>query len=153
MVILLVGILAAVAIPEFVDFRTDAKNAATQGALGGWRAAIAVARAAIALREDSLAPTYPVITEVRSNAYNASHPVLTGTAVLDKSAGIPKNPWTLSTLPASHFSSVADCTGSTQGDVLATPADDRGWCYNPSNGTIWANSHRNKGVDATENSF
>ncbi len=153
MVILLVGILAAVAIPEFVDFRSDAKNAATQGALGGMRAAIAVGRAAIALREDSTAPVYPVVTEMRGNAFNASHPVLSGTAIMDKSAGIPSNPWTLSTLPSAHFSSIADCTGVTQGDLLATPADDRGWCYNPSNGTIWANSHKNKAVDSTENSF
>ena len=47
MVILLVGILAAVAIPEFIDLRRDARNAATQGALGGVRSAIAVARAVI----------------------------------------------------------------------------------------------------------
>jgi MSHA pilin protein MshA len=155
MVILLIGILAAVAIPEFVDFRTDAKNAATQGALGGMRAAVAVGRAAIALREDTTAPAYPVITEMRTNAYNASHPVLlaAATTIMDKSAGIPKNPWTLSTLPAAHYSSIADCTGLAQGVVLDTPADDRGWCYNPTDGTVWANSHKNKGVDATENTF
>lgn len=156
MVILLVGILAAVAIPEFVDFRTNAKNAATQGGLGGLRSALAVARAAIALREDSTAPSYPVITELRTNAYNASHPVLLAAAagIMDKSSGIPKNPWTLSTLPVAHFSSIADCTGLTQGALLATPADTRGWCYNPSNGQIWANSHANQvAAGATENSY
>lgn len=156
MVILLVGILAAVAIPEFVDFRTDAKNAATQGALGGMRAAVAVARAAIALREDATAPQYPVITEMQGNAFNASHPVLlaASTTILDKSAGIPKNPWTLSTLPAAHFNSIADCTGISQAALLGTPADDRGWCYNPTNGNVWANSHKNKAAAAaTENTF
>ncbi len=152
MVILLVGILAAVAIPEFVDFRTDAKISATQGALGGMRAAIAVARASIALKEDAAAPDYPVITEMRANAFNASHPVLTGTNIMDKSGGIPKNPWTLSTAPADAFGSIADCTGITQGEVLGTPADDRGWCYNPSSGTVWANS-RKDGSNAAENSF
>lgn len=53
MIILLLSVMAAVAIPNFIDFRTDAKNAATKGALGGMRSAIAVARSAIALKEDS----------------------------------------------------------------------------------------------------
>ncbi len=156
MVILLVGILSAVAIPEFVDMRRDARNAATQGAVGGLRSALAVARAAIALREDTTAPSYPVITEMRANAYNASHPILLAAAagIMDKSSGIPKNPWTLSTLPSAHFSSIADCTGVTQGNQLATPADDRGWCYNPSNGQMWANSHLNGvAAAATENTY
>ncbi len=156
MVVLLVGILAAVAIPEFVDMRSSARNAATQGALGGMRSALSVARAAIALREDTTAPSYPVITEMRTNAYNASHPILlaAGLGVMGKSAGIPKNQWTLSTLPVAHFSSIADCTGVTQGQILATPADERGWCYNPSNGQIWANSHQNAAaVAATENTY
>ncbi len=156
MVVLLVGILAAVAIPEFVDMRSSARNAATQGAVGGLRSALSVARAAIALREDSTAPSYPVITELRTNAYNASHPVLlaAGAGIMDKSSGIPKNPWTLSTLPSGHFNSIADCTGLTQGVQLATPADDRGWCYNPSNGQIWANSHLNAAAAAaTENTY
>jgi MSHA pilin protein MshA len=154
MVILLVGILAAVAIPEFIDFRNDARNAAVQGAVGGLRSAVAVARAAIALREDTTSPDYPVLTEMRGNAFNASHPILSGTAILDKSAGIPSNPWTLSTLPVSHFNSIADCSGTNQGEVLGNPADDRGWCYNPSNGQVWANSDRNTASDAkTENSF
>ncbi len=156
MVILLVGILSAVAIPEFVDMRRDARNAATQGAIGGVRSALSVARAAIALREDTGAPSYPVITEMRANAYNASHPVLLASAqvILGKTAGIPKNPWTLSTLPVAHFSSIADCTAVTQNQMLATPADDRGWCYNPTNGQFWANSHQNGvAAAATENTY
>ncbi len=156
MVILLVGILSAVAIPEFIDMRRDAKNAATQGAVGGLRSALAIARAAIALREDTAAPAYPVITEVRTNAYNASHPIMLAASgrIMDQSSGIPKNPWTLSTVPAVHFNSVADCTGVTQGELLGTPADNRGWCYNPSNGQIWANSRLNTGIPgALENSY
>jgi prepilin-type N-terminal cleavage/methylation domain-containing protein len=152
MVILLVGILAAVAIPEFVDFRRDARNAAAQGAIGGMRSAITIARAAIALREDSTTPRYPVISEFRANAFNASHPTLSGTNIMDISSGIPQNPWTLSTLPNAHFSSIADCAGLTQNVLLATPADDRGWCYNATNGQIWANSDRNTS-SPTENAY
>jgi len=159
MVILLLGILAAIAIPNFIDFRTDAKNAAVQGGLGTLRAGIAIAVAAIQLRED---PTtnplkYPSWAEMAANKYLAvDHPVLfsQGEFILDSGSGIPKNPWTLSTLPAADFTSIADCTGLTKSDVLDTPADDRGWCYNPTNGNIWANSHKNLSLTAqTENSF
>ena len=52
MVILLLGILMTVAIPNFQDFRTEARNAATNAALGGIRSALAISRAAIALKED-----------------------------------------------------------------------------------------------------
>ena len=50
MVVLLLSILAAVAIPNFFDFRTDEKNSSVQGSIGGIRTAIAIARAAIALK-------------------------------------------------------------------------------------------------------
>ena len=36
-VIVILGILATVAMPKFVDLTNQAKNAATQGALGGLR--------------------------------------------------------------------------------------------------------------------
>ncbi len=159
MVILLLGILSAIAIPNFIDFRTDAKNASVQGGLGTLRAGVAIAVAAIQLREDPTAAPlkYPSHAEMAANKYLvADHPVLTaqGEYILDSGSGIPKNPWTLSTLPASHFTSIADCTGKAKADVLDTPADDRGWCYNPSNGNIWANSHANKSLTAqTENTF
>ncbi len=159
MVILLVGILAAIAIPNFIDFRTDAKNAAASGALGTFRAGIAIAVAAIQLRED---PTqtpakYPTHAEMVANVYQiAEHPVLAGTGenILDSGSGIPKNPWTLTTLPASHYTSIADCVGLTKATVLDTPADNRGWCYNSSNGNLWANSSKNGAVALpTENTF
>lgn len=159
MVILLLGILAAIAIPNFIDFRTDAKNAATHGALGTFRAGIAIAVAAIQLREDpTTSPAkYPTHAEMVANQYQvAQHPVLAGTGenILDSGSGIPKNPWTLSTLPAAHFTSIADCTALAKGTVLGTPADDRGWCYNPSNGNLWANSAKNGAIaSTTENAF
>lgn len=159
MVILLLGILSAIAIPHFIDFRTDAKNAATSGALGTFRAGIAIAIAAIQLREDpTTSPArYPTHAEMVANKFLvASHPVLTasGEYILDSGAGIPKNPWTLSTLPSTHFNSIADCNALAKGTVLGTPADSRGWCYNAVNGNIWPNSALNgSGAALTENTF
>jgi MSHA pilin protein MshA len=42
MVIVIIGILAAVAIPKFVGLTTEAKKAATQGGLGAIRSAVAI---------------------------------------------------------------------------------------------------------------
>lgn len=156
MVILLLGILAAIAIPNFIDFRTDAKNAATQGALGTFRAGVAIAIAAIQLREDPTAnvPRYPTALEMQANAFDGSHPVLSGSNILDSGSGTPRNPWTMSTLPNSHFTSIADCDSLAKGTVLGTPADDRGWCYNGANGNLWANSSKNgAGGAVTENTY
>ena len=48
MVIVILGILAAVAIPKFVDLSSDAKLAATQGVAGAINSAFAVNYAAVA---------------------------------------------------------------------------------------------------------
>ncbi len=46
MVIVILGILAVVAVPRFIDLRTDAQVAARDGVVGSVRAAIALAYAA-----------------------------------------------------------------------------------------------------------
>lgn len=153
MVVLLVGLLSAVAIPLFIDFRTDAKNAATKGALGAMRSAINISVAAIALREASTTPRYPTYSEMSGNAYDSNHPVLAGNTIVDPSAGIPTNPWTKSTAPASTENFIYDCSLDAKGTLLNTPNNDRGWCYNSNTGQIWANSNLNGDPVNTENTF
>lgn len=161
LVILLVGILAAVAIPNFIDFRTDARNAAVQGALGALRSGIAVARAAIALRETNTAPPYPTVTEFWANAFNGSHPNLSAISanIMDPAGGIPPNPWTVSTAQVNQFNSIFDCTSATSKPTILTGANEgqMGWCYydaTGSSGMIWANSSGNGGAtQKTENNY
>lgn len=151
MVILLVAILAAVAIPQFIDFRKEAKDSATKGALGALRAGIAIAVSAIALREDpaTIPPAYPTLAELAGNTYLAAdpnrHPAMAGKNIVDASQGIADNPWT-------NTKTVQDCTGLAKGTLLAAPNNDNGWCYNPTAGTLWANSDLNGGP-TTENNF
>lgn len=153
MVILLLGILAAVAIPNFQDMRTDARNSAIKGALGGLRSAIAIARATIALKEDVVAPPYPTTLEMQANIYLGSHPVLSAIAttatkrIMDASAGIPQNPWSMTTIPLVQQSSIFNCDTLTKGFVRSTAGQtDFGWCYNQTSGEFWANSSRNGGT-------
>lgn len=160
MVILLLAILAAVAIPNFIDFRSDARNAATNGGLGAFRTAIAVATSAIALREDptiGTLPKYPNISEMWANAFLSvspnSHPVLAAanTNIMDPAEGFPPNPWTVSGSPPNTYNSIFDCTGLSKGQIL-TASPNEGWCYASPTGYFWANSDVNKAA-VTENEF
>ncbi len=152
--LILLGILLAVALPSFMDMKKDAKNAATLGSIGGIRAAVGIARATIALREDIGVPVYPKSGEMQANQYHgAYHPVLSGQYIMDPSTGFPKNPWTLATLPESHFRSVVDCTSLSKGILNSVSGSDlRGWCYNETSGEAWANSAFN-GDSETENRY
>lgn len=158
MVILLLAILAAIAIPNFIDFRTEAKNAATHGALGAMRAAVAVATAAIALKEDpaGATPKYPTILEMQGNTYTGSHPVLNALSsvnkkILDDADGVPRNPWTLSTVPLSQANSIWDCAAMTKTFLRsATDETDLGWCYNGATGQVWPNSDKNGATAAID---
>lgn len=157
LVILVLGILAAIAIPNFTDFRSDARNASTQGGLGAIRSAVSVARAAIALKEDSSTPNYPAIAEMQTNAFQAaSHPKLAaaGEKIMDNTSGFPVNPWSLSTIPVGQQSSIYDCGTMSLGAVRTTASQiDHGWCYKGSTGNFWANSDRNGSAGTTENSY
>lgn len=57
MVIILLGILAAVAIPRFIDMSGEAKKSSTKGILGGVRGAVSIAYANNALRGHAGYPT------------------------------------------------------------------------------------------------
>jgi len=151
MVILLLSILAAVAIPNFQDMRTEARDAALKAGLGGVRSAIAVARATISLREDVGTPPYPTILEMQQNIYFGSHPILSSIAttankrIVDGSAGFPVNPWSMTTIPLSEQDSVIDCSTLAKGNIRsATGITEFGWCYNQTSGEFWANTDRNQ---------
>jgi len=151
MVILLVAILAAVAIPQFIDFGKDARDAATEGALGAMRAAVSIGASAISVKESPLTSpaTYPTLAELQANKYLAAspnnHAVLANTNILDAGQGVPNNPW-------SDTNTVQDCSALSKGGLLTAPNDDDGWCYNENTGQIWANSDINGGP-TTENNF
>ena len=151
-VIVLLGVIALVALPQFVDMRTEARDETTKATLGNYRSAIAIANGAIAVKEDyTKAPAvYPTYTEVSGNNYlaaaPANHPKLAGTSIMNKSAGLPVNPWTSTT-------TVSNCTGKAKGTLLIAPDPvDDGWCYSETSGELWANSDLSKGP-AKENTF
>lgn len=161
-VITILAILAAVAIPAFQNLTSQARNTGTQGALGGVRSAIATFRAnQIANNCDpatDASACYPTIAQ------------LTGGNVMENNA-IPQNPWALTPgggglTPAQ--AATVDAQLATAAEVAArTPraAANAGWRYYvgagaalANNGTIYANSSANGGgacgtANQTENCY
>lgn len=119
-VIVILGILSAVALPAYLDYRTEARKAACKGALGALRAGIANFYAYKATDAGGGTPTYPTITELST----------VGTVMLD---GVPDNPFDTDTTKNNVVASTA-----TKGTVSGTSG---GWAYNASNGQIWANTN------------
>lgn len=154
MVVLLVAILAAVSIPQFIDFRSDAKNAATQSALGTMRTAIVNQYAQSSIRCN--AKTFAKAAQLNANDITtgtgapctAAQVTTTTDRVFVATSALPDNPWSGTT--AASKNSVTACTTGGCSPTAATPvnctgsaftAGDGGWCYDESNGKIWANSN------------
>ena len=116
MVIVILGILAAVALPTFFDLQTKAKEAACKGGLGGLRSGIAIWYAKTAA---SGTATYPTLAELESTPGGPMN------------FQIPANPYTNST----------DIVAGTA-EAANTAA---GWIYNVANGQIWSSAAQTQG--------
>ncbi len=119
-VIVVLGILAAVAIPKFLDFTTDANEAACKGALGGSRSAIASFYAHSATPAGGGTATWPTLAEVT-----------TANTVLAQS--VPDNPYSTSATKNAVIAGVTKGTPVTAGTT-------GGWCYLASSGEFWADT-------------
>ncbi|MDD5005475.1 MAG: type II secretion system protein [Candidatus Omnitrophica bacterium] len=117
MVIVILGILAAVAIPTFFNLQADAKKAACKGALGGLRSGVAIWYAKTAA---SGSPAWPTIVELTA----ATNGVMAGGIV-------PENPYT---------NSKAVTAG-----VVETANSAVGWIYDASTGRIWSSAADTQG--------
>lgn len=161
MVILLVAILSAVAIPQFLDFRTDARDAATSAALGAIRTGIANQKGLMTLRCGAAASAWPSAAAVGANDIvtggdcTAAQVPSTDDRKLVASAALPGNPWgpaqatTVTACTAGGGCDPLDATDCA-GNAYGAAAD--GWCYNPATGQIWANSANSAGP-AKEHTF
>jgi len=114
-IIVILGILAAVAVPKYQDWSANAKEAACKGALGGLRSGIAIFYANAALAGSA---AYPTISDMGT----------VGTVMV---GSIPKNPYV--TNAADSF-----VTGVTVGDTVE--GNRGGWAYLATTGQVWSNT-------------
>lgn len=117
-VIVVLGILSAVAVPRFIDFSGDAKVAATKGALGGVRSAVSNYYAFSATPSGGGVAGFPTLVQVQTP----------GTVMAQE---LPDNP----------YSTGSDKNVVVAGTAKGTPAaadTTGGWVYNAATGEFWA---------------
>ena len=111
-VIVILGILAAVAIPRFVDLQSQAKISATKGALGAIRAALAVQYASSAMIGGST--TYP--TTIVASFFSDSQ------------------------IPSEQVTGASGASAYSITATAAVPAAaGSGWAYSSASGQVWVN--------------
>ncbi len=154
MVILLVAILAAVAIPQFLDFRTEAKDSAVAAAVGALRTGIANQKGQMILRCNAAAGAWPALASLNANDIVTGGDCTAGQAPADQrkivaDIELPANPWGLSGTSNTVISCVATGCARNGADACGGGAYDSlvddGWCYNPTTGDVWANSNNSIG--------
>ncbi len=124
-IIVVLGILAAVAIPKYQDMSAQAKDAACRGALGALRSGITIYYANQAVTTGTAA--WPSLVQL-------------GTVGTVMAQSVPKNPYQTSTNAPDSI-----VTGVTKGTIVGARG---GWAYLAATGEIWPNTNT-----VGENSF
>jgi prepilin-type N-terminal cleavage/methylation domain-containing protein len=159
MVILLVAILAVVAIPQFIDYREEAKNAATTNILGTLRTGIALQYTQAMLRCNGTAGVWPSLTALDGNDMTLTAPCNSGQITTPAEAKfiaqptIPQNPWGVSNSvnACAPATCAAHCNLNGCDDAGGVAPGQGGWCYDAATGAIWADSTAN--LNTNECSF
>lgn len=118
MIIVILGILAAVAIPKYQDLSSEAKEAAARSSLGSLRSGITIYYANQAVTTGTA--SWPTIANVETSG-----------VVMAQS--MPRNPYQLDANAADSI-----VTGVTKGIIVGTRG---GWAYNEVSGEIWPNTN------------
>ena len=117
MVMVILGILAAVAIPTFIDLRDEAKEASVKGGLGGLRSGVSIWYAKEAASGTAAWPTLADMTQ--------------GTNGVMSGGRVPDNPYTNS---ANIVAGAAETANTAAG-----------WIYDASTGRIWSSANETQG--------
>ncbi len=117
-IIVILGILAAVAIPKYQDITTEAREAAGRAALGSLRSGVTIFYANEAVKTGTA--TWPTQVDLSTSGI-----------VMEQS--LPKNPYQLSTNAPDSL-----VTGVTKGTIVGARG---GWAYLPASGEIWLNTN------------
>ena len=117
-IIVVLGILAAVAIPNYQNITSEAREAACRASLGALRSGITIFYANEAVTTGTA--TWPTLTELRTIGTVMEHEM-------------PRNPYQSD---ANAPDSIV--TGVTKGTIVGTRG---GWAYLAGSGEIWPNTN------------
>lgn len=153
MVILVIGVLAAMGISQFVNFGKDAKDAALKANLQLIRRGILAQNGMMRVRCGVTTADFPDVADLEANDITNGNSTCTTTMIPNTEDRkfvtgdvLPDNPWTAAGDDANEV--YTDCTLATR----AVGATAGGWCYDQATGTFWANT-ANNGDTPAENLF
>ncbi|MFQ5598607.1 MAG: type II secretion system protein [Nitrospiria bacterium] len=160
-VIVVLGILSAVAVTRFQDLAQDAKISSTKGTMGSIRAGIHLMHAKILLVGVAPGnPEWPSVAELNNNILDsASRPaqlanlkVVEGpSGVVCSSACLPEDFVSTQATLAARKKVVAATTA--QADSRTPPGGPGGWAYDPVTGQLYVNQllpNDSKGIPASQ---
>ena len=132
MIIVILGILAAVAIPKYQDLSSEAKEASARSSLGSLRSGITIFYANQAVTTGTA--TWPTLNELSTS----------GTVMAQS---LPANPY-----QDKNNAPDSVVTGVNPGTIVGSRG---GWAYNATTGQIWPNTANNGAADPndTENNW
>jgi general secretion pathway protein G len=128
-VVIILGILAAVVIPQFQDATTEAKESVLMNHLSTFRSAIELYNA-------EHRSTYPGIIGGASSWANFETHMTTQTDA-DGNPGVDFGPYMRNGIPRNPINNLAD---GIEGPIPGAPDDTTGWLYDSTTGEIRANS-------------
>jgi prepilin-type N-terminal cleavage/methylation domain-containing protein len=153
MVIMLIAILGAVALPQFLDFRTEGRIAATQSTISAIRSGIKLQYSQMILRCNGASGVFPTLARLASNDIRGAG---AGTCAAGSVPAGEEKFIDMAAIPTNDMSGVGDVTGVTYAasatitacNAAASPAAQcaqanaaGGWCYHESSGSFWARTN------------
>ena len=141
LVVVILGILAAVAIPQFSDSSGEARASTLQSNLAVLRNAIEYYR----VNHNGKFPGYPAAGGTPTEAETINQLTLSskvdGSSAAIGTAGFGFGPYIRERLPTNPVNTLATVLVLKDGDTFPAAADNStGWVYQPSTGRIRANS-------------
>jgi prepilin-type N-terminal cleavage/methylation domain-containing protein len=135
MVILLIAVLGAVAVPQFLDFRQEGRAAAARAILGAVRTGVKLQRSQAILRCGADNNYYPSLAALTGNDVTIDETCTTGEVSSTQDRKFIEE----ATIPANPFNANEGVVaGSTKG--CGDTGGSEGWRYNVTTGEFWANS-------------
>jgi len=150
MVILVIGVLAAIGITQFVNFGKDSRDAAAKANLQVLRRGIAAQNALMRTRCGYTGANWPTLAALQANDITEG-----GASTICLAASFPNTEdakfYAGTTAPANPWNSSASTNTATS--INAAPCHYAGgWCYDDTTGILTANT-QNNGDTPDESSF
>lgn len=146
MVIVVIAILAAVAVPQFINYQANARQSATSGILGAIRTGIQMQYGQMQISCADNGANFPAMADLVANDITNSE-CTTGQIpnqsdrrfISDRE--LPDNPWGTGGGVTACVATGCSAAPSATNSCIGSAVFSGGWCYNVATGDFWADSN------------